>query len=300
MRFGFTSASNMIISRYAGRMERFAGAGWRNLRKTDDEVRDMCNCAMNLQIYTCAGPQPGFMKAEETLPQYVLLGVESGAFDYGVGQLTGRASFGDLVLAPPGSVFKRKSLGEIAFHVFYFSPPAETSLLDKLPIGKVSVTDVSRLASTYASLRKSWRDFGSNTKQFELTGHLLMDLLYMCELERQYASSRTKISDPLMQQAAGRIHRQLFGELNLQGVAADLGIKPSELTRRFRLAYGLAPVEYATRLRLAEVKRLLRETNETLEAIAARCGYESGTYLSRVFRSKLGVTPSAFRHYNQF
>ncbi|MDF2718513.1 MAG: AraC family transcriptional regulator [Paenibacillus sp.] len=268
--------------------------------KTDNEVNRMCNCAMNLQTYTCAGPQPGFMKAEEILPLYVLLGMESGSFDYGIGQQTGRASFGDLVLAPPGAVFKRKSLGEIAFHVFYFAPPAEANLLDKLPIGKISVTDVSRLSSTYASLRKSWRDFGANTRRSDLTGHLLMDLLYMCELERQYASSRTKISDPLMQRAAGRIHRQLFGELNMQGIASELGIKPSELTRRFRLAYGVAPVEYATRLRLAEVKRLLRETTETLDAIACRCGYESGTYLSRVFRAKLGVTPSAFRHYNQF
>jgi AraC-like DNA-binding protein len=267
---------------------------------TDNEVNRMCNCAMNLQTYTCAGPQPGFMKAEESLPLYVLIGVESGSFDFGIGQQTGRASFGDLVLAPPDEVFRRKSLGEIAFHVFYFSPPAEATFLDKLPIGKISVTDVSRLSSTYANLRKSWRDFGANTRRFDLTGHLLMDLLYMCELERQYASSRTKTSDPLMQRAAGRIHRQLFGELNMQGIASELGIKPSELTRRFRLAYGVAPVEYATRLRLAEVKRLLRETTETLDAIACRCGYDSGTYLSRVFRAKLGVTPSAFRHYNQF
>ncbi|TMV48287.1 helix-turn-helix transcriptional regulator [Paenibacillus mesophilus] len=261
----------------------------------------MCNCAMKLQTYTCAGPQPGFMKAEEILPLFVLIGVESGSFDFGIGQQTGRASFGDLVLAPPGAVFRRKSHGEIAFHVFYFSPPPETSLLDKLPVGKVSVADVSRLSSTYASLRKAWREFGASIRQLDLTGHLLMDLLYMCELERQYVSTRTKkVTDPLMQRAAGRIHRQLFGRLNMQGIAAELGIKPSELTRRFRLAYGVAPVEYATRLRLDEVKRLLRETNETLDAIACRCGYESGTYLSRVFRSKLGVTPSAFRHYNQF
>lgn len=260
----------------------------------------MCNCAMIMKSYTCAGPQPGFMKAEETLPLYVLIGVESGSFDFRIGSQAGRASFGDLVLAPPDTSFNRKSHGEIAFHAFYFSPQEATTLLNNLPGGKISVADVNRLSSTYASLRKAWQDFGVNTKQFNLTGHLLMDLLYMCELERQYARSRTKVSDPLMQQAAGRIHRQLFDSLNMQSIAAGLGIKPSELTRRFRQTYGVTPIEYATRLRLAEVKRLLRETNETLDAIASRCGYESGTYLSRVFRSKLGVTPSAFRHFNQF
>jgi transcriptional regulator GlxA family with amidase domain len=163
----------------------------------------------------------------------------------------------------------------------------------------VTIGDVNRLSSTYAYLRKNWLQFGSKSHQHHLSGHLLMDLLHLCDLERQYAQKRKKTSDPLMQQAAGHIHRNLLGEIHMQGIAAKLGIKPSELTRRFRLEYGVVPVEYATRLRLEEAKRLLLETNDTLEAIASRCGYENGSYLSRVFRSKIGMNASDFRHMNQ-
>lgn len=262
----------------------------------------MCVNIVEVKSYVCAGPQPGFLKPEETYDHYVLLGVETGAFDYGVGTHTGRASFGDLVFTPPGTAFKRKSLlGEIMFHLFTFrfTENAE-SVIGQFPVGKVSVSDGGRLASTYAYLRKAWRDFGSaSIETVPLVGHLLMDLIHLSELERRYTMRQKKTSDPLMQQAVGHFHRQLFDDVNMQDIAAKLSIKPSELTRRFRLEYGATPIEYTTRLRLEEVKRLLRETNDTMEAIAARCGYDNGSYLSRVFRSKLGVSPSEFRRHHQ-
>lgn len=129
---------------------------------------------------------------------------------------------------------------------------------------------------------------------------MLMDLLYMCKFEELHMMSRKKIIDPLMQQAAGYIHRYLREDIRMQEIAAKLGIMPSELTRRFRLAYGSSPIEYATSLRLEEIKWLLLETTDTLEAIASHCGYESGSYLSRVFRSKTGIPPSVFRRRYQF
>ena len=121
----------------------------------------------------------------------------------------------------------------------------------------------------------------------------------MANLEMQYAQKRRSKSDPQMQQAAGHIHRHLFEDLRLRRIADKLGIQPSELTRRFRLEYGLTPKEYAMGLKLQEVKKLLLETNYTLDTIASMCGFENGSYLSRVFRSKTGINASEFRKNNQ-
>ncbi|TBL72375.1 helix-turn-helix domain-containing protein [Paenibacillus thalictri] len=250
--------------------------------------------------YVYAGPQPGFIKPEETYKQYVILGVEAGSFDYAVGRHTGKASFGDLVFVPPGTNFKRRSHGEITFHLLTFSSLFEPNpVFETLPVGKVTVGDVSRLSSTYTYLRKLWQQFGSESHKTNLAHHMLIDLLHLSELERIYTLKRKKKTDPQMQQAAGYIHRNLFDEVNMNQIAQKLGIRPSELTRRFRMEYDASPVEYATRLRLEEVKRLLLETNYTLEAIASLCGYENGSYLSRVFRSKIGINASEFRKNNQ-
>jgi AraC-like DNA-binding protein len=251
--------------------------------------------------YTYAGPQPGFMRAEETYPNYVLLGVEEGAFNFAVGDLTGRSSPGDIVICPPGAVFQRKSLGRIAFHVFGFSLPEKPHMLPlELSVGKVTVSDLSRLTSTYSYLRRTWHEYGNESFKMGVTAHLLLDLLYMCDAERQRSFERTKSVDPLMQLALTLIHQHLYGESSMRRFAAELGILPSELTRRFRYTYGMTPMEYATRQKLEKVKRMLQETNETLDVIAYRCGYENGAYLSRVFRAKTGMTPSSFRKNHQF
>jgi AraC family transcriptional regulator len=56
---------------------------------------------------------------------------------------------------------------------------------------------------------------------------------------------------------------------------------------------------FATQLRLDEAKKLLLETNKTLEEIVSLCGYENGSYLSRVFSSKVRINASEFRKNNQ-
>jgi AraC-like DNA-binding protein len=251
--------------------------------------------------YTCAGPQPGFMRAEEARPNYVMLGVEEGTFDFSVGSLSGRSFPGDLVFCPPGVVFKRKSLGSIAFHVFEFVLQEESNgLLMGLPVGKVTVSDIGRLTSTYTCLRRTWQEHGYHSRKMSYTSHMLLDLLYMSDRERHLAQQRTKHVDPLVERALALIHQHLFDEVSMQQIAGDLGILPSEFTRRFRYAYGMTPMEYTTQKKLEKAKRLLRETNETLELIAGRCGYENGAYLSRVFRAKTGMTPSSFRKNHQF
>ena len=48
-------------------------------------------------------------------------------------------------------------------------------------------------------------------------------------------------------------------------------------------------------VRLEEVKRLLRETNEPIDAIAARCGYENPNYLKNLFKRRFAMTMREFR-----
>jgi AraC-like DNA-binding protein len=259
----------------------------------------MVQHAYKLHMCNYIGPRKEFFRPEEVHAHHVIIGMETGAFEYTVGKQTGTASFGDLVIVPPGSLFKRKSLGEITFHMLVFTPLMEPDpLLGVLPSGKVTINDVNRLSSTYSYLRKTWLEYGSLSKENHLSMHMLMDLLHLTLLEYKYMEKRRKKKEPRMQLAAGYIHRHLFDDLSMKRIADNLGLKPSDLTRRFRLEYGVTPIEYATNLRLEEAKKLLLETDYTLDTIASLCGYENGSYLGRVFRSKVGINPSNFRRNN--
>lgn len=253
-----------------------------------------------LEMFTFIGPRLEFFRPEEIHHFYVIIGVEKGSFKFSVGEDSGTATFGDLVFVPPGVLFKRKSLGEITFHMLVFQPTEKSEpIFDSLPVGKVTISDVNRLNSTYSYLRQCWHELGSKSVTTSLASHMLMDLLHLSHLEQSRRKLRKARTDHQMQMAARLVHEQFAGEMSMKEIADQLGIKPSELTRRFRLEYGVIPMEYATRLRIEKAKKLLLETDHTLEMIASLCGYENGSYLGRVFRAKVGMNASEFRRNNQ-
>ncbi|PLX59636.1 GlxA family transcriptional regulator [Sedimenticola selenatireducens] len=65
--------------------------------------------------------------------------------------------------------------------------------------------------------------------------------------------------------------------------------------RRFKQATGLAPIEYVHTLRLEEAKQLLESGNEPIEAVAQEVGYEDAAFFGRLFRRKIGMTPTQYR-----
>jgi len=54
-------------------------------------------------------------------------------------------------------------------------------------------------------------------------------------------------------------------------------------------------MDYLTSLRMRKARKYLLETDKTMEDIAESIGYQNGFYFSRIFKKKVGVTPSAFR-----
>jgi AraC-like DNA-binding protein len=80
----------------------------------------------------------------------------------------------------------------------------------------------------------------------------------------------------------------------LGDMAADLGLTPRTLIRRLqRQETSYQAILDGTRVELAEW--YLRQTGESVEAIAVRLGYQDPSNFSRTFRRWKGMTPSAFR-----
>lgn len=64
---------------------------------------------------------------------------------------------------------------------------------------------------------------------------------------------------------------------------------------RFRQAVGHSIHDELQRARLAQVRRLLQETDLSISEITSQCGYESESYLGLVFRKQLAMTMRQFR-----
>ncbi|MBN1240510.1 MAG: helix-turn-helix domain-containing protein [Gammaproteobacteria bacterium] len=73
------------------------------------------------------------------------------------------------------------------------------------------------------------------------------------------------------------------------------GLAERSFKRRFAQATGMSPLEYVHSLRLEETKLLLETTDLPVEDVAYKVGYEDGSFFSRLFRRKVGLTPAQYR-----
>ncbi len=128
----------------------------------------------------------------------------------------------------------------------------------------------------------------------------LIDLLLVYML-RSWMSESTcgtwpgALGDPVTAAALRAVHGDPAGRWTLDRLAAEAGVSRATLTRRFVSRVGRPPMAYLTWWRVTVAATLLRDTRETLTAIAGRCGYGSPYALSHAFVREFGVTPGRYR-----
>ncbi|XHR29040.1 MAG: helix-turn-helix domain-containing protein [Chthoniobacteraceae bacterium] len=69
----------------------------------------------------------------------------------------------------------------------------------------------------------------------------------------------------------------------------------SNFSHCFHAVTGMSPALFITKVRLAEVNRLLRNGTDTLEKIAAETGFADANHLCKVFQRHFGITPGMLR-----
>jgi transcriptional regulator GlxA family with amidase domain len=65
--------------------------------------------------------------------------------------------------------------------------------------------------------------------------------------------------------------------------------------RRFASATGLTPIAYLQRLRIEDAKRRLERSDESVDEISWRVGYEDSAFFRRLFKRTTGLAPGAYR-----
>jgi len=96
--------------------------------------------------------------------------------------------------------------------------------------------------------------------------------------------------------AATRFIREHACEgIDVSDVLRAVPMSRSTLDRRFISILGCSPKDEILRVRLNRAKQLLAETDLPLALIAEKVGLEHVEHFSRIFKHRLGVTPSNFR-----
>jgi AraC family transcriptional regulator, transcriptional activator of pobA len=102
-------------------------------------------------------------------------------------------------------------------------------------------------------------------------------------------------SEPLLATVFELIEDRYPEPISLATVAAAVGLTPGHLTTVVRRKTGRSVQRWITERRMAQARRLLRETDLTVEAVAAQVGYRQPSYFIKHFRRDHTVTPAVWR-----
>jgi AraC family transcriptional regulator len=91
------------------------------------------------------------------------------------------------------------------------------------------------------------------------------------------------------------IEASLDQGLTVADLSRTLELSEGFFSRAFKAAIGTSPYDYILDRRISRARSLLRQGPDDLSAVAFASGFASHAHMTAVFRSRLGLTPSALR-----
>lgn len=225
---------------------------------------------------------------------------------------------GDLFVVPPGLVMSGEDLGElaaaggwgVAFTPYALGADSPGSLLSwhSHPLLSPFVVGDARAALRFAvppAQRATWiarlealdRELRVRHAGFReaVLGHLTLLLVEVARLARDVPGDLRRNDQPLLAEVFEVIEQRYRERLSLRDIAREVALTPGYLTTVVRRRTGRTVLEWIAERRISEARRLLVETDRSVEEIARVVGYDDAGYFIRIFRRAHGITPLAWR-----
>lgn len=88
---------------------------------------------------------------------------------------------------------------------------------------------------------------------------------------------------------------QITSNFRIELLCRHISRSESQTIRIFKKAYGVTPYTYVLTKKLDLAKKLLDDTNLSIKQISDKLCFADEYYFSNLFRSKIGISPSAYR-----
>ncbi|WP_084186766.1 arabinose operon transcriptional regulator AraC [Andreprevotia chitinilytica] len=209
---------------------------------------------------------------------------------------------GDLLLFPPGAMHyygRAPDHGDWYHRWVYFRPRAYWANWLKWhqqvrKVGRMTLPSralINEFDELFRQIDETHKA-GRPTSE-ELAINLLERLLIRCYEETP--ENFPKSLDARIQETCQYLSRNLAKDLSLEDIARHVCLSPSRLAHLFREHMGVNILRWREDQRVILAKHLLQSTHSPVSGIADAVGYDDQLYFSRVFRKRVGVSPSEYR-----
>ena len=160
----------------------------------------------------------------------------------------------------------------------------------------VIVSGYSDFEYTRAAIRNNAVDYLLKPVNAEELAALLTRLeAVLLAREKTVVPNREISAEQIVQKVMIYLRENYSEQIDFASVAEAHAISAPYLSRLFHEYAGISPSQYLTGYRMEQAKKLLRDSRLTIGEIAARVGYPDPFHFSKVFKNKVGVSPSQFR-----
>lgn len=153
-----------------------------------------------------------------------------------------------------------------------------------------SICELIKLSST--GLRNKGKI--SDEEWFEVRT-LFYRALTLLSRHRHPAAEPMPGSPMLLANCIREIHQRYQEPLSIADLAGQFGYSASSLYRLFRQSLGVSFLDYLTSVRLNIACGMLMKHEHTVMEIADLCGFSTYSNFYRVFRERMGLTPTAYQ-----
>ena len=238
------------------------------------------------EIFTNTLTQETFIPPHDT--SYLVIAVSQGQ---GMVKIDSQQHFltsGQVLLGFPNDAITLKAIEQLNFSCIVMTGTIAENLLRRIEgsQGKIlSVTSLFPLTETLEQAKKI-----SNPFQASCLGYT-----FLVNLFQNVTFSSTGQFPPLVKEALLKIENQYPYLYGVEDLAKELGVTKNHLIRIFTQTVGVSPGQYLIRRRIEGAKDLMHLGEDSMEAIAAACGFSNGNYFSKVFKKLEGCTPTEYR-----
>jgi AraC family transcriptional regulator, transcriptional activator of pobA len=249
-----------------------------------------------------------------------LIYFERGGGRQRIGSQEWAVAAGDTFVISPGETHDASRLGDAAGWMVEFSTDAvgladdATAFLSwhanplLYPFVRSSGGEVARF-QVPADDRPGWsRRLQSMESELRAKGpgyreavraYLTLILVDVARLAQDVVGQLRVQEQPVLAEVFKFIEDHYAEPISLKDVARAANLSSGYLTTLVRRRTGRTVLEWIQERRMAEARRLLVQTDESVERVGARVGYDDPTYFARRFRSTHKATPASWRNANR-
>ena len=203
-----------------------------------------------------------------------------------------------------------KNRDNVKCFIFLFSDKSSQLSAERFDFNSGELCEIYRVIQRYPTTTWMFELWNRLFFEIYMCRHPLESVIEFCAVEilkeKYYLSTGMNENNRLVlgndvdtdedtDAAVKYILAHLDGEVTLEDIASEIDVSVSTLRRKFKKHFGIAPMNFLTKKRMAKAYELLTTTNYTVGDVAFFVGYSDHSAFTTAFKSEFEITPSEIK-----